>query len=167
MNATWLWEQVIQSCFAEEEWCTPIIVTQSKVFGMLQFSKAMYSSSWSWFLDSLLARWPKLQPMLNRNSVNLTSFESLLSFGKKKSTAVHTDRLLSAWGAKHMMITVCTLKLKAISLILVLIPAACVTQPGFILSASKNHNAQQIQALPLESVELILYCLAAHTVVYT
>lgn len=65
------------------------------------------------------------------------------------------------------MLTVYPLKLKAISLILVLIPAACVTQPGFILRASKNHNAQQIQALPLESLELILYCLAAHTVVYT
>lgn len=76
-------------CFAEEEWCTPIIMTESKVFGMLQFSKAMYSSSRSWFLDSLVARWPTLQPMLNRNSVNLTSFESLLSFGKKKSTAEH------------------------------------------------------------------------------
>ena len=46
-----------------------------------------------------------------------------------------------------MMITLCTLKQKAISLILVLAPAACVTRAGFILSVSKNHNAQQIQTL--------------------
>lgn len=66
-----------------------------------------------------------------------------------------------------MLITVCTLKLKAVSLIFMLIPAACVTRARFILSASKSHNAQQIQTLPLESLELILHYLATHTVVYT
>lgn len=61
----------------------------------------------------------------------------------------------------------CTRKLKAVSLILVHIPAACVTRAGFILSASKNHNAQQIQTLALVSLELILHRLATRTVVCT
>lgn len=63
------------------------------------------------------------------------------------------------------MITVCTVKLKAVSLIFLLIPAS-VTRAGFILSKSSNHSAQQVHTLPLESLELILHCLATHRVVY-
>lgn len=37
----------------------------------------------------------------------------------------------------------------------------------FILSTSNNHNVQQIQTLLLESLELILHCLATHLVVDT
>lgn len=42
-----------RSGFAEEEGCTPTIMTQSKVFGMLPFSKTTYSCSRNWFPDSL------------------------------------------------------------------------------------------------------------------
>lgn len=37
----------------------------------------------------------------------------------------------------------------------------------FILSISNNRNVQQIQTLLLESLELILHCLATHVVVDT
>lgn len=62
-----------------------------------------------------------------------------------------------------MMITVCAPRRKAIALILVFIPAACVTRAGFSLSAVKILMHRKIQTLPLVSLELILHCLATHT----
>lgn len=125
-----------RSGFAEEEGCTPTIMTEIKVFGMLQFSNPTYSSSRNWFLDSF-SQMTKAPAHAEQKFSSFNELCMSLEFWEKRRVHQNTHRLLSVWGTEHMMITVCALKRKAISLILVFLPAACVTRAGFSLNAVK------------------------------